>query len=173
MLIEMLNEMLIKMLIEMLIEMLFNDLMKFVRTAFDAENASDALTNFRFCQKTAPDAETVRCTDGFSMMSGRLHPYDRMHWRVFDIVKNAAPDAETIRCTDGFSMMPGRLHSDDRMHWRVFGVAKNAAPNAETIGSTGGFPIFVRGLHPTLIRQMHWRVDYDLAVSTTGVVARF
>ena len=73
MLIEMLNEMLIKMLIEMLIEMLIDDLMKFVRVAFDAKNASDALTNFRCCQKTAFDAETIRCIDEFSMMSKKLH----------------------------------------------------------------------------------------------------
>ena len=74
----MLNEVLIKMLFEMLIEMLFDDLMKFAKAAFDADT-SNAQTSFRCCQKAAPDAETIRCIDEFSMMSKRLHPDNRMH----------------------------------------------------------------------------------------------
>ena len=57
----------------------------------DVRNAapwwSIGLAVFRFCQRAASDSETVRCIDGFSMMSERLHPDDRVHWRVFDFVR--------------------------------------------------------------------------------------
>ena len=44
---------------------------------------SDALTGYLcICQKTEFDVETVKCTDGFSMMSERLYPDDQMHWRI-------------------------------------------------------------------------------------------
>ena len=62
----MLNEVLIKVLFEMLIEVLIDDLMRFARAASDADT-SDALTGFRFCQKSC--TLTIECTDGLAILS--------------------------------------------------------------------------------------------------------
>ena len=48
---------------------------------------SNALAGFRYCQRAAPDAEAVRCTDGFD-----------------DDVRRAVSDSEAVRYTDGFSI---------------------------------------------------------------------
>ena len=66
MLIEMLNEALIKMPFEVLIKMLIDDLIKFARVASDADT-SDALTGFRFCQKSC--ILTIECIDGLTVLS--------------------------------------------------------------------------------------------------------
>ena len=114
--------MLIKMLFEMLIEMLIDDLMRFVKVAFDVENASNALTNFRCCQKTASDAETIKCIDRFA-----------------SFCQKTASDSETIRCIDGFSIMPKKLHSDDRVHWRIGGFVKKLHLTMKRSGALTGF----------------------------------
>ena len=106
----MLNEVLIKVLFEMLIEVLIGGLMGFARAASDAEDASDALTGFRCCQRAAPDAEAVRCTGGFSMMPERLHPDDRVHWRVSDIARELHLTLRRSGALAGLTMMPKRLY---------------------------------------------------------------
>ena len=45
----------------------------------------NALTNWRFCQKIAFDAEKIKCIDEFSMMSKKLHFDNWMHGRIFDL----------------------------------------------------------------------------------------
>ena len=134
---EMLNEMLIKMLIEMLI----NDLMKFspgciqrwyvkcidgfsdfAKKLHLTLKRSDALTNFRWCQKGC--TLMIECTDGFSVLSESCtwRWNGQMHWRIFDVAKKVAPwrlnaltnwrfcqktasDAETIKCTDELTII--------------------------------------------------------------------
>ena len=76
------------------------------RAAFNAEAVERTGEFAVFCQKTAPDIETVRCIDGFSNLSERLHltlkRSDALtNFRIF--CQRAASDIETVRCTDEFS----------------------------------------------------------------------
>ena len=72
---------------------------------------SDALAGFLcICQRAAPDAEAVRCTGGFSMMPERLHPDDRVHWRVSDIARELHLTLRRSGALAGLTMMPERLY---------------------------------------------------------------
>ena len=46
---------------------------------------------FDDARKAAPDDEAVRCTGGFAMVPGRLHPDDRVHWRVCEFARRLHP----------------------------------------------------------------------------------
>ena len=153
---EMLNEMLIKMLIEILIEMLFDDLMEFVKTASDVDDASNAQTNLRCCQKC--------CTQRWN---------DRVHWRVCGFVRKIASDDVTVRCTDGFSNFVKKLHltlkqSDALTNFRW--CQKGCTLMIECIDE---FSILSENCIWRWNDQMHWRIDYDLAVSVTNVMTKF
>ena len=54
---------------------------------------SDALTDFRWCQK------------------GCIWLWNsQIHWRIFDFCQKTASDAETIRCIDEFAIFVKKLH---------------------------------------------------------------
>ena len=84
MLIKMPFEILIEVLFEVLIEVLIDGLMRFRQGCIRRWYVRCTGEFAMFCQKAASDSETVRCTDGFPIISKRLHSDDRMHWRVFD-----------------------------------------------------------------------------------------
>ena len=67
-------------------------------------------------RKAAPDDETVRCIDGFAMMSERLHSDDRMHWRIWRWCQKD--------CIQRWN---------DWMHWRVFDFACYQTVKLQTI----------------------------------------
>ena len=138
----------------MLIEMLIDDLMKVVRTASDA-NTSNAQASSRWCQKAASDDKTIRCTDEFSMMSKKLHLDDRMHWRIFDFAKRLHL---TLKQSDALT---------------DFRFCQKTASDSETIKCIDEFSILSESCIWLWNNQMHWQIDYDLAVSATDVVTRF
>ena len=140
---KMLIEVLIEMLFEMLIEMLIDDLMKFVRTAFDAEavectnefsvmsgrlhltmKRSDALTSLRWCQKGC--TLMIECIGGFSILSKNCIWFwnNQVHWRIFDFVREL------------------HLNWSDQMHWRIFDIVRKTVSDSETIKHIDGFSIF-------------------------------
>ena len=143
----------------MLIEVLIDDLMKFARAASDAEDASDAQTNFRFCQRTASDAETIKCIDGFDD----------------DVKKTASWWSNALADLT----MSERLHLDDLMHWRVGGFARRLHLTMRRSDALAGFRFCqegctlmiecIGGLFVFLPKsctwrwndQMHWRI-FDL-----------
>ena len=120
----------------MLIEMLFDDLMKFFAGLHPTLIRQMHWRVFRFCQKAAPDSETIRCTDEFSILSESCtwRWNDQMHWRIFDVARKLHL---TLKRSDALT----------NFRW----CQKGCILMIECIG---GFPIY-------------------LAVSTTGVVARF
>ena len=84
---------------------------------------------------------------------------------------------------------------NNQMHWRVFDFVRRLHLTLKRSNALTNFRVFVKKLHLILKQsnaltnfrifflsegciwfwnnQMHWRVDYDFAVSITSVVARF
>ena len=110
---------------------------------------SDALTGFRFCQRTA------------FWWSNALANFRYCQKTAF----------WWSNALTGLTMMSKKLHSDARMHWRIFDIVRKTAlwwSNALT-----GFSVLLESCIWRWNDQMHWRIDYDLAISVTDVMARF
>ena len=105
--------------------------------------------------RAASNADTSNALADFPILSKNCTWLwnDQMHWRIFDEVRKAAP-----------------WWSNALTNFRF---CQKTAPDAETIKCIDGFSILSEGCTWLWNSQMHWRIDYDLAVSATDVVARF